>query len=350
MKKTSVCMAVLAMVAGFAPLYANGTKEEARTNQALDENAVVAYATSSFCGEWGPGPKLAKDFEAKYGIKVQLVDCGSTGEMLTKLVAEKDDPKADAVFCISDNMATRVYDADVLATYDSPVLKDIPAFLQFDPKDRLLPYDYGNFAFVYDTERIPSDQIPHSLEDLKKPFFAKKVILIDPRTSSAGMGLLQWTIEVYGEDHYLDWWKAMEPNTLTIADGWSSGYGLFTEGEAPIVLSYTTSPVYHVLNEHTTRYQTLIFDEGHAATVEGCGLAKGARHPAAAKTFIDYALTDAQLDIAITDSMYPVNAAVELPEAFNYAPKPAKSLFMDSDTLMKKQNKWLDEWEKAMNN
>ena len=189
---------------------------------------------------------------------------------------------------------------------------------------------------------------PHSLDDLLDPKYAKKVILIDPRTSSAGMGMLEWTIEVYGEDHWLDWWKKMAPNTLTIASGWSSGYGLFTEGEAPIVLSYTTSPIYHVLFDKTTRYRTLIFDEGHNTTIEGLGLIRGSKHQEAGKKLINFVLTDAQLDIAECDSMYPANSSIKLPEAFDWAPKPTKNLFIDAKELEEKQNMWLDAWEKAM--
>lgn len=344
-RRAAACLLALSIAGS---LYAAGTKEEARTVAAKDENTVTVYATSSFCGDWGPGPAMAKAFTEKTGITVNLVDAGSTGEMLTRLVREKDDPVADVAMGIPDNMATRIYDADILQTYDSAVLKDIPDFLKFDPQLRLLPYDYGNFAFVYDTEKLKSEDAPHSLEDLKDPKYAKKVILIDPRTSSVGMGLMLWTIEVYGEDHYLDWWKAMKPNTLTIADGWSSGYGLFTEGEAPLVISYTTSPVYHVMYDKTTRYQALVFPEGHDTTVEGVGLVKGAKHPAAAKELIDFALTDAQVTIALADSMYPANSSVTLPDAFQYAPKPEKNLSIDSATLLKNQNKWLDAWQQAM--
>ena len=84
----------------------------------------------------------------------------------------------------------------------------------------------------------------------------------------------------------------MKDNALTVADGWSSAYGLFTEGEAPIVLSYTTSPVYHVMNDNTTRYQALIFPEGHEATIEGIGIIKGTDKRAEAEAFIDFILTD----------------------------------------------------------
>jgi len=333
---------IIAVMCAMGALFAQPTPE------AREEKTVTVYATDSFCGEWGPGPAIVPAFEKKTGIKVNLVSSGDTGEMLTKAASEKNAPIADVIVGISDNMSSKAYAAGILTPYESPNLKDIPSFLQFDPKHRLIPFDYGNFAFVYDTEKLGKDMIPHSLDDLTKSQYKGKVILIDPRTSSVGLGLLLWTIEVYGEEGYLSWWKAMKANALTFADGWSSAYGLFTEGEAPIVISYTTSPVYHVMYENSTRYQTLLFDEGHSTTIEGAGLAAGSSHIEEGKAFLDFLLTDAQLDIATANSMYPANGSVSLPSAFDYAPKPQKDLTMDGERIAKNLERWLTDWEKAM--
>ena len=135
----------------------------------------------------------------------------------------------------------------------------------------------------------------------------------------------------------------MKENALTIADGWSSAYGLFTEGEAPIVLSYTTSPVYHVMNEDTTRFQALVFPEGHEATIEGIGIVKGTDMREEAERFVDFILTEAQLDIAIANSMYPANGAIELPSAFDYAPKP-EILFRSGATSPEKTEELQEAW------
>ncbi len=337
-----IAMAAAMLFSG-SLLLAGGTKEKVP-----EAKELTLYTTSSFAGEWGPGPKIAKDFEKKTGIKVNLVDAGSTGEMVSRLVSEKDNPRADVVIGIPDSLASKIYEADILDSYESPMLSQIPDFLQFDPQNRLLPYDYGNFAFVYDSEMLTEEDLPHSLEDLLDKKYAEKVILIDPRTSAVGMGLLLWTIEVYGEEHYLDWWKQMKPNTLTISSGWSSGYGLFTEGEAPLVISYTTSPVYHVMYENTTRYKALLFSEGHSTTVEGMGIVKESHHLKEAKELVDYVLGDAQAFIATTNSMYPANSTCALPQAFEYAPKPQESLMLDAKEIEQKQDLWLDAWEEAM--
>lgn len=340
MKKHQFVCVMVAILTLIFPLFAQGSQEK--------PSELVVYAYDAFCGDWGPGPALVEEFEKQSGIKVNLVSAGDAVEMMTKVISEKENPWADVVIGITDDMAQKVYDAKLLEPYKSAMLETIPAFLQFDAQHRLLPFDYGNFAFVVDTERMSEEERPASLASLTESKYKGKVILIDPRTSSVGLGLLLWTIEAFGEENYLAWWEAMKENALTITDGWSSAYGLFTEGEAPLVLSYTTSPVYHVTYEDTTRYQTLLFSEGHSTTIEGVGLLASSKKKAEAKQFIDFLLSDAQLGIALANSMYPVNTTIELPDAFDWAPKPEKSLSMSSEILAKNLDRWLTEWTQVM--
>ncbi|MGD1817236.1 MAG: thiamine ABC transporter substrate-binding protein [Pleomorphochaeta sp.] len=335
---------VVALIATTSTLFAAGAKE---TSDTAVSNEITVYAYDAFCGDWGPGQKVVEAFKEKTGIDVNLVSAGDAIEMLTKAELEKDNPKADVIIGISDDMAVKAYNSDLFDSYDSPVLNDIPEFLQFDKQNRLLPFDYGNFAFVYDSAKISQADLPKSLEDLTDPKYKDKVLLIDPRTSSVGLGLLIWTRELFGDD-YLNWWENMKDNALTITEGWSSAYGMFTAGEAPITLSYTTSPVYHVMFEDTTRYQALIFDEGHSATIEGVGILKSSNKKDLAKQFVDFLLTDAQLDIASANSMYPTNLATELPKAFDWAPKPQITLSLDANDIEDNLDTWLNEWTEVM--
>ena len=136
----------------------------------------------------------------------------------------------------------------------------------------------------------------------------------------------------------------------SIADGWSSAYGLFTEGEAPIVISYTTSPVYHVLNEDTTRYQALVFPEGHHKTIESIGILASSDNKEEAQAFVDFILSEGQVDTAIANSMYPANGETVLPEAYDYAPLPEKIFDTDPAYVAANIDRWTEEWTQAMIN
>ena len=312
------------------------------------ERSITLYCYDTFSSEWGSGPTLIPLFEEETGIKVNVVSTGDAVEMLSRAIMEGDDCQADLIMGISDDQASTAYESGIFTSYESPELANVDDSLEFDPEHRLIPFDYGVFAFVWDSESdIPA---PTCLDDLRDPVYKDKIILIDPRTSSVGLGLLLWTIDVYGEEGYLDWWKDVGANALTIADGWSSAYGLFTVGEAPLVISYTTSPVYHVLWEDSTRYQALIFPEGHHRTIESIGILESSDNKEEARMFVDFILTEGQAETAIANSMYPVNSTTSLPDAYQWAPVPQKVFSMDTEYIAQNIDRWTTEWTEAMIN
>jgi thiamine transport system substrate-binding protein len=303
---------------------------------------LTIYAYDSFVSEWGPAGVVIPKFEKKYGVDVEVISVGDAGQVLNRAILEKDHPRADIVLGIDNNLLSRALDADILLPYRSPNLRLIPDDLIFDKTYHVTPFDHGHFAIIYDSDRI-SDP-PRSLEDLTEPRFRKKLILEDPRTSSPGLGFLLWTIAVYG-DNYLDYWKRLKPSILTISEGWDTAYGLFTSGEAPMVLSYTTSPAYHVEYENTTRYRAASFAEGHYRQIEGMGILKGTKNLPLARSFIDFILTmPFQKEIPLTNWMFPVNPSVPLPDSFDYALRPDKSLSLDSAVIEQNQDRWINQW------
>ncbi|MDC7222835.1 MAG: thiamine ABC transporter substrate-binding protein, partial [Spirochaetales bacterium] len=293
-------------------------QNEAGTETAPKELTVYCY--DSFASDWGAGPTIAEKFEELYGIKVVLEAPGDAVTVMTKAIMEKDAPKGDVIIGLDNNLLSRALEEDILLPYEPAALASVKEELIFDESHRLTPYDWGFFALCYDSETL-SDP-PRSLEELTDPRFKESIILMDPRTSTPGMGFLLWTISAYGEEGFKDYWERLNPNLLTISDGWSAGYGLFTSGEAPLVLSYSSSPAYHVEWEDTTRYQALIFEEGNYLQIEGMGILKGTDQEEAAQKFIDFMLSEeSQNTLALSNVMFPVVESTPLPPSFEYALK-----------------------------
>jgi thiamine transport system substrate-binding protein len=314
------------------------TKSSSKTK--LDPNdprakEVVVYTYDSFAGEWGPGPELAKKFEAATGYKLTLIDCGDAVQAFNRAVLEKDSVQADVIIGIDNYLCSKACSSGILAEYKP---SDADKCINEDLRDALggnwllTPYDYNHFSMVYDTQSsVPA---PTSIEDLTKDIYKKKIILMDPRTSTPGLGFVAWTVAVFG-DHFTDYWKALKPNILTMTSGWSEGYGLFTDGEAPLVISYATDTAYHVEYDKSNRFTALTFDEGHIRQVEGFGLLKNCPNEKGAKLFMDYFITEeAQNILPLTQWMYPANKNVKLPDCFlTSAIVPEKTLAPDGDKV-----------------
>lgn len=313
----------LSLIVATGSLAAKGSGDAAAASK-----EITVYAYDSFTAEWGPGPELVKRFSAKNGYKVNLVSCGDAGQVLSRAVLEKKDPRADVLVGLDNNLIDAARKAGILTAYKPALAESVPADLKIAEDWLLTPYDWGQFALIFDTES--GIEPPKTLAELADPRFAKKIILMDPRTSTPGTGFLAWTMAVFGKD-WPRFWAALKPNVLTVAPGWDAGYSLFTSGEAPLVISYTTSPAYHLEFEGTERFKALIFPEGHVSQIEGLGLAKGAKNPEGAKAFIDFMLTaEGQEVLPLTQFMYPVSPSTALPDSYRAAPKAAKLLSVGS--------------------
>lgn len=326
-KKSSILKFVSLSIIGLTVLSGCSKKDNARGKE------VVVYTYDSFVSEWGPGPEIEKHFEEKTGYNLTWVDCGDGVQLLSRAVMEKNNVQADVILGLDNNIAKKAVSAGILSSY-KPVdaEKNIPAEVRAQLCDdwSLTPFDYSHFAMIYDTQsKVPC---PTSLEDLTNPVYAKKIILMDPRTSTPGLGFVAWTVAVYG-DKVVDYWKALKPNILTMAPGWSAGYGLFKKGEAPLVISYTTSPASHIEYDNTDRYVAPVFAQGHSIQVEGAGILNKAPNRKGAEAFMDFLISDeAQALLPLTQWMNPANKNVELPECYKIgAPIPTITLSADPD-------------------
>ncbi len=317
-------------------LTAKGTAEQ-------KDSPLIVYCYDSFCSEWGPGSAIAEEFTKATGIRVEYRTPGDAVTLLNQLILEGSNTDADVVIGPDNSLLHRVIQADILEVYDSPALADVPEELIFDKSHRLLPFDYGHFAICYDSQALKNP--PASLEDLTASEFSDSLVLIDPRTSTPGLGFLLWTVAVY-QDNWPDYWERLKPSILTISEGWSQAYALFTAGEVPLVISYGTSPVVHVLWDNTDRFKAAEFSDGHIIQIEGMGIVQGTNRREDAEAFIDFMLEDvSQEALAMSNIMLPVKTAVELPDAFSAALRPQKTLELPPEILDSEQTeKIIDRW------
>ena len=117
-----------------------------------------------------------------------------------------------------------------------------------------------------------------------------------------------------------------------------------------MVLSYTTSPAYHMIAEKTERYQAASFAEGHYLQVEVAGTTKtGSRNPLAAK-FLAFIVSPSFQDIIPeTNWMFPAaKTSKPLNPAFDKLVKPAKTLLFPPEEVEKNRKVWVDEWLSVM--
>ena len=310
---------------------------------AQEKPELTIYTYDSFVAEWGPGPAIEAAFEETCACDLTFVAAGDGAAILSRLQLEGSRTDADIVLGLDTALTAAATETGLIAPHGlAPEGLSLP--LGWDDAN-FLPYDWGYFAFVYDNTKLTAP--PASFEELVASDL--NILIQDPRTSTPGLGLLLWVKAAYGEKAD-EIWAGLAPRIVTVTQGWSEAYGLFLEGEADMVLSYTTSPSYHLIAEEDASKAAAVFNEGHYMQVEVAGIVEGTDQPDLAKDFLSFMVSDAfQSVIPTTNWMFPaVTPAAGLPDGFA-EPLPAdKSLLLAPADAAAKRDGALQEWLGAL--
>jgi thiamine transport system substrate-binding protein len=303
---------------------------------------LTVYAYDSFVTEWGPGPAVEAAFEEVCGCDLRLVGAGDGAALLSRIRLEGARTQADVVLGLDTNLTAAAVQTGLFAEHGLtpegltlPVAWDDPIFL---------PFDWGYFAFVHDTSL---ETVPGSFEELAAS--DTTIVIQDPRSSTPGLGLLMWVQQAYGA-RAGEIWEALSDNIVTVTPGWSEAYSLFLDGEADMVLSYTTSPAYHLIAEEDPTKAAAAFSEGHYMQIEVAGLLANSDQPELAREFLAFMLTEPfQSVIPTTNWMYPAALPAEaLPEGFETLIAPDRALILDPAEAAELRDAALQTWQAAL--
>jgi thiamine transport system substrate-binding protein len=343
---------ILLLLFIFVHLYATAVAQPIRPE-------LVVYAYDSFVAPEGLGPEIFSLFEKECGCRVRALASGDGGQLVGRLQldAERGKSVAHVVLGLDQHLWTRA------KPWLEPFEKWRPKgfdkiskrLLIIPPAEGFLPFDYGVFAFIADTQALKKNgepkALPKSVKDLLLPQWKRNFILEDPRTSTPGLAFLLYTQAVLGSEVW-NFWGALKGRWLTMAQGWDSAYGLFLKGEAPLVWSYTTSQAYHAEHgDHFGRYQAVLFNDGQPFQVEGAALvrrdweSKEAR--VLAQRFLEFLVSpEVQRRIPKKNWMLPVVKGVILPKSFKSIPEPKKLYAIMSDSS--KVEAALGDWSRSL--
>ena len=304
---------------------------------------LTVYTYDSFSADWGPGPAVKKAFEAQCDCELKFVTLEDGVSLLNRVRMEGKNSKADVVLGLDNNLVQAAQKTGLFAEsqVDTSTLK-LPDGWH---NTTFVPFDYGYFAFVYDKTRLKNP--PKSLKELVDSPEKWRVIYEDPRTSTPGLGLLLWMQKVYG-DQAPQAWQKLAQKTVTVTKGWSEAYGLFLKGEGDLVLSYTTSPAYHIIEEKKENYAAASFAEGHYLQVEVAAQLASSKQPALAQQFMKFMVSpDFQRTIPTGNWMYPV-IDTPLPAGFTALSVPSIALQFSPEEVASQRSGWISQWQRAV--
>ena len=310
---------------------------------------LIIYSDKSFAQDWMQiGHPIKRAFEFKYNCKVKIIAINGSSTILSRLVLDGKNSTADLVIGLDMSMLDRAEQTNLFAPHKIEGIKDIDMYLPIDwSNEYFIPYDYSYLAFIYNEKKLKNP--PKSFQELvDRPDKDLKIIIQDPRSSSIGMGLLAWIALLYEEKAPEILYK-LKKKIVTVTKDWSTSYGLFMRGEADMVLSYNSSPIYHMIAEDNYDIKAASFKEGHYLQIELVGKLKSSKEPELADQFMQFVFSRSfQRSIPINNFMFPIiDLGNDLPSEYSYLFIPTKTFMATSDQIRKNRNLWIHEWLEA---
>jgi iron(III) transport system substrate-binding protein len=256
---------------------------------------LVIYDALDFTGH------VATAFEAKTGLKVDVVEPGSTGETLGKILAEGANPQFDIVWLDGSAVMERMLQDAVLQPVPDTAFSEakytalgkalIPASHAF------LPTGASTTAIEINTKKVPADQMPKSWGDLTN--FAGFVAAKDPNFSGPAYQWLAGFFQTNGVDEG----KALLNTILTdkSISGLSSGGKInkaVLTGDAKLGINQDSSIFAQIASGEPV--VAVYPSEGSIALPEALGIAANTKHMDAVKKFAAY-VTSAEGQAAMQD-------------------------------------------------
>ena len=214
----------------------------------------------------------------------------STGVVTARLLAEKDNPRADAIWGLAATSMLLLDREGILEPYAPANLAAIkPAFR--DPRDP--PHWVGMEAWAaalcFNTIEAEKLKVPRPVSwfDLLDPAFRGRLVMPHPASSGTGYFHVAAWIQMFGEDAAWRFMDRLHDNIAVYLHSGSTPCRLASTGEYVVGISYELAGAN--AKQIGAPIDVLLMKEGGGWDMDAAGLLKGTRHPAAAKRLLDWA-------------------------------------------------------------
>ncbi|MBZ9757310.1 extracellular solute-binding protein [Mesorhizobium sp. ESP6-5] len=244
---------------------------------------LVLYDALDFAGP------VAKAFQAKTGLTVDVVEPGSTGETLGKIAAEGNNPQFDIVWLDGSAVMERMAADHVLQPipadeFDKVAFTDLGKSL-VPQSHAFLPTGTSTTAIEVNTKKVQADKMPKSWADLEA--FAGSVAAKDPNLSGPAY---QWLAGFF-QTNGVDAGKALLGKTLTnkSLSGLSSGGKVnkaVLTGDAAVGINQDSA----IFSKIAAGEPVIAVypSEGSVSLPQGLGISAKSEHMDVARKFIEF--------------------------------------------------------------
>jgi thiamine transport system substrate-binding protein len=340
----------LSVTGAAATTAVGGCLSPGSTSGGSDSLVVGTYSSFIDSPSSSPGAWLKQEFESEFDTELIWQTPSNELNHYVQRKQSNVDIDADVYLGVNTEDLVRIddeLDESLFAESGDIEGKDeVKSGLQFDPQDRAVPYDTGYVSLVYDGTQMTA---PETFDGLLADDVRGDLIAQNPGSSSTGQAFLLHTIKEYGPDSYLDYWADLQDNDVQVLGSWGDAYGAWSNGEAPMVVSYSTDQVFadqegQDLDKHQVRF---LNDQGYA-NPEGAAIFADSDQSEAAREFMGFLLRpEIQGEIAVRNVQFPATDNADVPDDYaELAQEPPEPVTFTYEELQGQVSGWIEDWER----
>ena len=323
---------------------------------AAGQRSEAAGSLVVYCGmqeEWCRAAMAT--FQQKTGIQVAMTR-QSAGEVYARLKAEKENPRGDIWYGGTGDPHLQAANDGLTEVYKSPRLGTLQGWARAQAElsgFRTVGIYLGALGYGYNTDMLAARKLasPACWKDLLRVEFKGEIQMADPNSSGTAYTMLATLIQLMGEEPAFDYLRKLHANIDHYTTSGAAPVQSVGRGEAMIAIAFQHDLA--AMARKGAKLKVVSPCEGTGYEIGSMSIVKGARNPAEARQFYDWALTVEAQTIAARNNQFqlPSNATAPVPEEAPDASK-LKLIPYDFDKFGSSQerSRLLGRWSREVRN
>jgi len=315
-----------------------------RTASAQQEVVVLCNYEVDWC------EAMKATYEKTTGQKAVFIR-RTDGESLAQIRAEKGNPRADVYHAAESASAKALAAEGLLEAYKSPMVADLHPWAQKIAEDNKYfqtPIYTGVLGYGYNTELLAKYKMPEPKcwKDLINPAYRNEIQMANPGTSGTAFNTVATILQLMGEDQGFKFLAEMNKNVNQYTRSGTAGIRAAAKGETTIGIAFQHDSVAQTVQGYPIK--TVSPCEGTGYEIISSAIIKGGPNPEGARKWMDFVLSPAGQNVAITVNKFQVPSNKNA-QVHPMAPKPSevKLITIDLDKYGSKEGRerLLSRWE-----
>ena len=291
-------------------------------------------------------------FQELYGIEVQYQRL-STGEVQSKIEEEKGTPSADVWFGGTTDPYNVCAAEGLLEPYAAENASHLLGDSYKDADGNWYGIYKGILGFMVNTDELTrlGLEVPQDWADLTKPEYEGLIWLSNYNTAGTAKLIINTMIQKYGHDAGIQYLVDLDKNIQVYTKSGSGPSKNVGTGECVIGIGFLHDGITQILDNGYDNIELIIPSSGTSCEIGATAIFKGAKHPNAAKLWIEYALSPDCVNLAAQNGSYQflvLDNATQPEAAVQFGLDPDNVMDYDFDDATKNIKTYIEEVMNAL--